>query len=199
MTTAIDAGSSGGAGTGPGGGAGTGPRPSGPTAPTPSKRAELLDTADLLLRTLEVLDAREFEAFADLPAERVAFTSLLGYTRRAVANLAVAAHVPPARQSDSAPAVGAIATPGEPGLKPPFLGGTGRPTPSLGDVFAARPPEAAQVAGADVRVRACPGDGRVGGAPGAATFAPPKPLGPPRFTVGARRLVGRVEPVLLNP
>lgn len=167
MTAQIDAGSSGGAGTGPGGGAGTGPRPSGPTAPTPSKRAELLDTADLLLRTLEVLDAREFDAFADLPAERVAYTSLLYYTRRALANLASAAHVPPARQSDSAPAVGAIATPGEPGQS--------------------------------VRVRACPGDGRVGGAPGAATFAPPKPMGPPRFTVGDRRLIGRVEPVLLNP
>jgi hypothetical protein len=170
-----------------------------------SDKAELLDTADLLLRTLEVLDAREFEAFADLPAERVAFTSLLGYTRRAVANLAVAAHVLPARQDlgSQANSSSAVATADGPGLTT-RLTPSEEPTPGSAAVLsgaagssAGGPPPSG--AGADVRVRACPGDGRVGGAPGAATFAPPKPAGPPRFTVGDRRLVGRVEPVLLNP
>lgn len=77
-------------------------------------RAELLDTSDLLLRSLQVLVRREFgAAFADTPRELGEVVHSLAFLRRSVAELAAASL--PARQSPGRMAAPLVSTPGGPG------------------------------------------------------------------------------------
>lgn len=103
-------------------------------------------------------------------------------------DLAASLFETPARQPDSAAAVGAVAD----GPDRPTLVAKGeRLTPGPGAAPAIAVTESAEgadialVAGASVRVRACPDLGRAGGAPGAAAFSLPQPPSVPSFVGGA--------------
>jgi hypothetical protein len=102
--------------------------PSGPSTPPPPPGPRIagdLDTAELLLRSLQVLAADRL-AGAD-PALRMQFTYGLRTARRAVAALQA-----PARRDPSSAAVGAdaIATPGGPVTTSRLVPGE-RPSPGL--------------------------------------------------------------------
>lgn len=103
----------------------------------------------------------------------------------------------PARQSEPVAAVGTIATPGEPDQTTPAWGEC--LTPGSGAAVAAA---AAESTRAVVAPSAGASSGRGGkgadGAPRPVTFTTPQPLGPPCFTAGENRPVGRVERVALH-
>ena len=155
------------------------PPPPGPPAPAPpSGHAELLDTAALLVGSVQLLVDRKFgDAFAHSPAELGEVKHSLKFLRRALEDLG--AHSLPARQAPRRPRFGPGVA-GEPGpnssregtVTPPRL--CGAPGP--------RCPQAPAVA-ASVRGLVDPGDGRAGGALGAATqtFTLPRPA---EFQIG---------------
>lgn len=143
---------------------------------TAADRAELLDLADLQLWSLQVLDDREFSAFAEHPAHRVAVTRTLAFARDAVHKLAAeAGHMLPARRPD---------TTGGPGPIHPSGRASGLAAPSV----------ASGACGSAGDPNASAGGGRAGVAPdpGAVPFTLPVT---PRFsmTEGEHRLVGRVS------
>lgn len=153
-------------------------RPQTPTSPGGPGRAELLDTAALLLGSVQLLVDRKFgDAFAHSPAELGEVKHSLKFLRRALEDLG--AHSLPARRDVPRAALGlrADSMPGGPG---PHSSREGTATPHrLGGVPGVPQPSAA----VDVPAGRPGCKGRVGGAPGAATqtFTLPRP---PEFQIG---------------
>lgn len=163
------------------------------TTATTTDRAELLETADLLLSSIQMLVSREYgEAFRDHPAESLAVDHRLNLARRAVRDLATASQSP-ARLAHNTDVVG---------LRP---GGPAQTTTSgreKSPVRGSRPVQQGRSSGLDP---IAPGVGSGGGVGGHAAVADADVPGigsgckgradgaRPRYFEGGRRLIGRVE------